>query len=147
TDWARRMVTEFGFSEKLGPLRYSDNEEEVFLGHSVTQRKNVSDATAALIDGEIRVIIETAEGTARRILVEHRTGLDTIAEALLEFETLSGEEVLALLRGEPVFRPTDDDAPMETGRRSSVPTSGSAEAADKGEEPDAGMEPEPQPGS
>ena len=54
TEWARRMVTEFGFSEKLGPLRYSDNEEEVFLGHSVTQRKNVSDATARIIDEEIR---------------------------------------------------------------------------------------------
>jgi len=147
TDWARRMVTEFGFSEKLGPLRYSDNEEEVFLGHSVTQRKNVSDATAAMIDSEIRVIIERAEGTARRILVAERAGLDTIAEALLEYETLSGDEIKALLRGEPVFRPTDDDPPMESGRRSSVPTSGSADASDKGEEPDAGMEPQPQPGT
>ncbi len=128
-------------------MRYSDNEEEIFLGHSVTKRKNVSDATAAMIDSEIRVIIEAAEGTARRILLEERAGLDTIAEALLEYETLSGEEVLALLRGEPVFRPTDDDTPMESGRRSSVPTSGSAEAADKGEEPDAGMEPQPQPGT
>ena len=147
TDWARRMVTEFGFSEKLGPLRYSDNEEEVFLGHSVTQRKNVSDATAAMIDSEIRVIIERAEGTARRILVAERAGLDTIAEALLEYETLSGDEIKALLRGEPVFRPTDDDPPMESGRRSSVPTSGSTEASDKGEEPDADMEPQPQPGT
>ena len=145
TDWARRMVTEFGFSEKLGPLRYSDNEEEIFLGHSVTQRKNVSDETAAMIDSEIRVIIEAAEGTARKILLEERAGLDAIARALLEYETLSGDEIVALLRGEPVFRPTNDDTPMESGRRSSVPSSGSAEAADKREEPDAGMEPEPQP--
>ncbi len=146
TDWARRMVTEFGFSEKLGPLRYSDNEEEVFLGHSVTQRKNVSDATAAMIDSEIRAIIEVAEGTARRILNEERSWLDSIAEALLEYETLSGDEIVGLLRGEPIFRPTDDDTPMESGRRSSVPTSGSAEASDRDEAPDAGMEPEPQPG-
>jgi cell division protease FtsH len=146
TDWARRMVTEFGFSEKLGPLRYSDNEEEVFLGHSVTQRKNVSDATAALIDSEIRAIIEVAEGAARKILVKERAGLDAIAEALLEYETLSGEEIKGLLRGEPIFRPADDDTPMESRRRSSVPTSGSAEATDKGDEPDVGMEPEPQPG-
>jgi len=145
TDWARRMVTEFGFSEKLGPLRYSDNEEEVFLGHSVTQRKNVSDATAAMIDSEIRAIIEVAEGAARKILVKERAGLDAIAEALLEYETLSGEEIKGLLRGEPIFRPADDDTPMESGRRSSVPTSGSAEATDKGEEPDASMEPQPQP--
>ena len=57
-------MTEFGFSEKLGPIRYSDNEEEVFLGHSVTQRKNVSDATAQIIDEEVRRLIETAEETA-----------------------------------------------------------------------------------
>ena len=62
TEWARRMVTEFGFSDKLGPLRYSDNEEEVFLGHSVTQRKNVSDATARIIDEEIRTLIDRARG-------------------------------------------------------------------------------------
>src|SRR3990170_6021693 len=54
TNLARRMVTEWGMSDKLGPLRYSENEEEVFLGHSVTQRKNVSDTTARLIDEEIR---------------------------------------------------------------------------------------------
>jgi cell division protease FtsH len=147
TDWARRMVTEFGFSENLGPLRYSDNEEEIFLGHSVTQRKNVSDATAAMIDDEIRHIIEKAEGEARRILTEKRDDLDTLAEALLEYESLSGEEIIALLRGEPVFRPAADDAPTESGRRSSVPSSGSAETSEDRDEPDAGMEPEPQPGS
>ena len=65
TDLARRMVTEFGLSEKLGPLRYSENEEEVFLGHSVTQRKNVSDATAKLIDEEIRRLVEEGEAKAR----------------------------------------------------------------------------------
>ena len=59
------MVTEFGFSDKLGPLRYSENEEEVFLGHSVTQRKNVSDATAKVIDEEIRRIVDERRGAAR----------------------------------------------------------------------------------
>ena len=67
TNLARRMVTEFGFSDKLGPLRYSENEEEVFLGHSVTQRKNVSDATAKVIDDEIRRLVEEGEANARRI--------------------------------------------------------------------------------
>src|SRR5690606_40800382 len=71
TGLARRMVTEWGMSDKLGRLRYSDNEEEVFLGHSVTQRKNVSDATAKLIDEEIRRILEEGEAKARRILREH----------------------------------------------------------------------------
>ena len=68
TGLARRMVTEFGFSEKLGPLRYSENEEEVFLGHSVTQRKNVSEATAKVIDEEIRRVVDEGEQTAREIL-------------------------------------------------------------------------------
>ena len=147
TEWARRMVTEFGFSEKLGPLRYSDNEEEVFLGHSVTQRKNVSDATARIIDEEIRHLIDRAEETARRVLSDNREGLDAVAEALLEFETLSGEEVQAVLRGESVVRPSDDEYRAEAGRRSSVPSSGGAKARDESGEPDAGMEPEPQPGS
>ncbi len=142
TNLARRMVTEYGFSENLGPLRYSDNEEEVFLGHSVTQRKNVSDATAAIIDSEVRRIIEEAEAMARKILNEKKNDLDTVAIALLEFETLSGDEVIGLTKGESVFRSTDNDDTSDTGRRSSVPTSGS-----KGNEPDSGLEPEPQPGS
>ena len=68
TEMARRMVTEYGFSAALGPLRYSDNEEEVFLGHSVARSKNVSDETAALIDKEVRKLIEEAEKTAREIV-------------------------------------------------------------------------------
>ncbi len=147
TEWARRMVTEFGFSEKLGPLRYSDNEEEVFLGHSVTQRKNVSDATARIIDEEIRTLIDRAETTARRVLTENREGLDGVAEALLEFETLSGEEVQAVLEGGSVVRPSEEEYRAEAGRRSSVPSSGGAKVRDEGDEPDPGMEPEPQPGS
>src|SRR5947207_13924326 len=89
TGIARRMVTEFGFSEKLGPLRYADNEEEVFLGHSVTQRKNVSDATAKLIDEEIRRIIDAGERTAREILTGHPDELHALAKGLREYETLT----------------------------------------------------------
>ncbi|HEX5353013.1 MAG TPA: ATP-dependent zinc metalloprotease FtsH, partial [Rhodanobacteraceae bacterium] len=70
TNLSRRMVTEWGMSEKLGPLRFSENEEEIFLGHSVTQRKNVSESTARLIDEEVKRIIEEAEGKARAILIE-----------------------------------------------------------------------------
>ena len=144
TAWARRMVTEFGFSEKLGPLRYADNEEEVFLGHSVTQRKNVSDATAAIIDQEIRGFIDGAEARAREILTRRRADLETLAAALLEYESLSGEEIETLLRGEEIVRPDDTAATAaETGRRSSVPSAGPA-AGRKGDEP-GGLEPEPEP--
>jgi len=93
TNLARRMVTEFGFSDKLGPLRYTENEEEVFLGHSVTQRKNVSDATAKVIDEEIRRIVEEGELKARKILTEHLEELHSLARGLLEFETLSADEI------------------------------------------------------
>ena len=80
TEMARRMVTEFGFSDRLGPLRYTDNQEEIFLGHSVTQQKHVSDATARLIDEEVRRLIDEAEQTARRILNEHHADLDLLAD-------------------------------------------------------------------
>ena len=125
TEMARRMVTEYGFSEELGPLRYSDNEEEVFLGHSVARSKNVSDETAALIDKEVRRLIEEAEASARKILTDKSGDLEAVALALLEYETLSGDEVASLLRGEPIFRPD----PVMTRRgphAASVPSSGAA---------------------
>ncbi|MEC8725420.1 MAG: ATP-dependent zinc metalloprotease FtsH [Pseudomonadota bacterium] len=144
TGMARRMVTEWGFSEKLGPLRYSANEEEVFLGHSVTQQKNMSDQTADLIDSEVRSLIEDAEATARQVLEERKKDLELLAQALLEYENLSGGDIDALLRGEDIRRPTESDTPTDEGRRASVPTSGKKKRGRN--EPD-GMEPEPQPGT
>ena len=142
TSWARRMITEFGFSDKLGRLRYSDNEEEIFLGHSVTRQKNVSDKTAALIDEEVRRLIDEAEKAARVILTKDRKELEIIAKALLEYETLTGDEVNALLRGESIIRP-EDEPPGESGHKSSVPSAGKSKK-DKGA---SGMDPEPQPES
>ena len=145
TGLARRMVTEFGFSEKLGPLRYSENEEEVFLGHSVTQRKNVSDATAKVIDDEIRRIVEEGEHTARDILTTHLDELHALAHGLLEYETLSSDEIRRVIKGERIIRdtstgtaPSTDDPRPGPGRRSSVPPSGRQSGI--------GPEPEPQPG-
>jgi cell division protease FtsH len=141
TQLARRMVTEFGFSEKLGRLRYAENEEEVFLGHSVTQRKNVSEATAKLIDEEIRRLVDEGEDKARTILTERLDELHLLAKGLLEYETLSADEIRRIIKGERIFRETSAPAPHSedprTGRRSSVPPSGRP----------AGLEPEPQPGT
>ncbi len=120
TNLARRMVTEWGMSEKLGRLRYTDNEEEVFLGHSVTQRKNVSDATTQVIDEETRILVDTAEAEARRILTDNINDLHALAQGLLEYETLSGEEVKALLRGEKPDREELENSPRP--QTSSVPT-------------------------
>jgi len=141
TSLARRMVTEFGFSEKLGPLRYAENEEEVFLGHSVTQRKNVSDATAKIIDEEIRRIIDEGEQTAREILTARLDELHALAKGLLEYETLSAEEIRRIIKGERIVRETTTGPAttdeLRPGRRSSVPPSGRP----------TGLEPEPQPGA
>jgi cell division protease FtsH len=141
TGLARRMITEYGFSEKLGPLRYEDNQEEVFLGHSVSQHKSVSDATAKLIDEEIRALVEGGEDVARQILEEHLDELHLIGKGLLEYETLSGDEVRLLLGGGHIDRPDPDDDSADHSR-SSVPSSGAAAKKDR---PKGGFEPEPQP--
>ncbi|WP_311195744.1 ATP-dependent zinc metalloprotease FtsH [Aestuariispira ectoiniformans] len=124
---ARKMVTEFGFSDKLGRLRYSDNEEEVFLGHSVTQKKNISDATAKLIDEEIRRLVEEGEAGARDILEKFKNELEAIAQGLLEYETLDRDEVDALIRGEKIREGGDDGGAASGGEhkksKTSVPTS------------------------
>ncbi len=143
TALARRMVTEWGMSDRLGPLRYMDNEEEVFLGHSVTQRKNVSEATAQIIDEEIRSLVDAANSRARKILTENMDGLHIIANGLLEYETLSGEEINALLRGETITR-IDPEEPVDRGGASSpIPTTGTK---DRGR-PNPGFDPSPQPES
>ena len=140
TDLARKMVTEWGMSDKLGPLRYNDNQEEVFLGHAVTQTKNVSEDTAKVIDEEIRRIVDLADAECREIISDNIDQLHAIANGLLEYETLTGDEVRTLMRGESVVRPTNDDDGGESpsGARSSVPSSGALEQ---------GPDPEPQPGS
>lgn len=137
TATARRMVMEFGMSDKLGPVRYHANEQEIFLGHSVAQQTNISEATAKLIDDEVRRLIEEAESKARDILTTHIDDLHKVAKALLEYETLSGDEVQALLRGEPIIRTEDSGTPpasakptISPGKRSSIPSSGGAPEAD-----------------
>ena len=122
TDTARRMVTEWGMSDKLGPLRYSGDQEEVFLGHSVAQTKNMSDETAALVDSETKRIVEDAYARAQDILTKHNDELHKLAEALLEYEMLSGDEIKDLLAGKELLR-EEEEAPVNKRPKSSVPTS------------------------
>ncbi len=107
TELARNMVTKWGLSEKLGPLLYEEDEGEVFLGRSVTQRKNVSAQTAADIDNEIRAIIDQCYGRARALLLEHRDKLDAMAEALMQYETLDSEQIHDVMAGRPVRAPKE----------------------------------------
>lgn len=141
TKLARAMVTRWGFSDKLGQVAYGENQEEVFLGHSVARTQNVSEETAQLIDAEVRKLIDDAYTAARTILTKKKKEWIAIAEGLLEYETLTGEEIKALMAGNKPARDLGDDTPPSRG--SAVPKAG-AKKPRKGDEPDKGLEPQPQ---
>jgi cell division protease FtsH len=107
TDIARNMVTKWGLSERLGPLTYSEDDGEVFLGHSVTQRKQVSDDTAHAIDEEVRRIVDHNYSVAKQILEENLSKLHAMAEALIKYETIGEQQIKDIMEGrEP--RPPED---------------------------------------
>ena len=142
TRMARAMVTRFGMSDELGPIAYGENQEEVFLGHSVSRTQNVSEATAQKIDSEVRRIIEETYQRAKRILTEKIDDLHALANGLLEYETLTGDEIKALLRGErPVRTPYEEPEPQTQRPAATVPQAG------RPREPGITIAPEPQPGT
>ena len=102
TEIARRMVTEWGLSEKMGPITYGAPQQELFLGHSVTQTQTMSEATAQSVDQEIRRIVEEAYQTAKKILTDQSAQLEALAQALIEFETLTGDDINGLLSGKKI---------------------------------------------
>ena len=104
TQLARDMVTRWGMSDALGPLQYAEPEEEVFLGYSVNRQRQMSNETAQAIDAEIRKIVEGGYARAESLLTENGEQLETLAQALLEFETLSGDEIKKVLAGETIDR-------------------------------------------
>jgi cell division protease FtsH len=141
TDLARRMVTEWGMSAKLGPLRYNENQQEVFLGHAITQRQNMSEETAKVIDEEIRRIVTDGEKKAWEVLGPARDKLEAVTQALMEYETITGEECQAVMAGKPIVRQSDDES-SKGPMGSAVPVAGKSRPPR--EEPDPGMEPQPQ---
>jgi len=141
TRMARAMVTRFGMSDELGPIAYAENQEEVFLGHSVSRQQNVSEATAQRIDSEIRRIIDDCYKRAHQILSERMSDLNVLARGLLEYETLSGDEIVALLKGIPPVRTPYEEPEPQRGPGPSVPQAG----VPRGPGPGI-IAPEPQPG-
>ena len=124
TEIARNMVTRWGLSERLGPMTFDEDEEEVFLGRSVTQHKNVSDETAAVIDEEVRKIIDRNYERARNILVQHDDRLHAMADALIRYETIDREQIDDIMAGRPprppaeasdVSKPPSGNAPADDG--------------------------------
>jgi cell division protease FtsH len=139
TRLARAMVTRFGMSDELGPLAYAENQDEVFLGHTIARQQNVSEATAQKIDQEIRTIIDNCYRRALDILNQRVDDLHTLAKGLLEYETLTGDEIVALLKGIPPVRAPYEEPEPQRGPGPSVPQAGRP----RGIGPIA---PEPQPG-
>ncbi|MBI75537.1 MAG: cell division protein FtsH [Oceanicaulis sp.] len=134
TRLAKAMVTQWGFSDELGPIDYADNQGEVFLGQQLVQSKSVSGTTARKIEEEVRGLVQAGMDEARRILTEKRKDWETLSEGLLEYETLSGAEIIDLLNGKPPSRPEDDPTPPPSAPTSAVPTT------DEG--PETGPEPQ-----
>jgi cell division protease FtsH len=138
TRLARMMVTKWGFSPELGTVAYGENQDEVFLGMQMGRQQNVSEATAQKIDSEVRRLVEDGLNDARRILTEKAHELEALARGLLEYETLSGDEIRHLLDGQPPVRDTGEA--ISPSRGSAVPTAGRG----RPRESDGGMEPQPQ---
>ncbi len=137
TRLARMMVTRWGLSDELGTVAYGENNDEVFLGMQVNRQQNVSEATAQKIDSEVKRLVEEGYNEATRILTEKREDLETLAKGLLEFETLSGDEITDLLNGK---KPNRESVLEPTGpRTSAVPPAGKPRPR-----PDTGLEPQPQ---
>ncbi len=136
TRMARAMVTRFGMSDSLGPIAYAENQEEVFLGHSVSRTQNISEATAQKIDSEIHRIIDESYQRAKEILTTRQSDLNVLARGLLEYETLTGDEINALLKGIPPVRtPYEEPVLPSRGEGTSVPVAGKSRPAAPGPGP------------
>ena len=119
TDLARRMVVEWGMSEKIGPATLGKSDQELFLGREIQQHKDISEETASGIDAEIRQMLHDAEGRARKILTSRRKDLDLLGKALLRYETIHGEDLPRLFAGEPLQRVTTNgkaDSKSKSGK-------------------------------
>src|ERR1700754_1301955 len=139
TKLARMMVTRWGLSEELGTVSYGENQDEVFLGMSVSRTQNASEATVQKIDTEIRRFVEEGYNEATKILTDKRQDLEVLAKGLLEYETLSGDEIIDLLAGKKRNRESVLEPPGP--RTSAVPPAGKTRPRP---DPDPGLEPQPQ---
>ncbi len=134
---ARMMVTRWGFSKELGTVAYGENQDEVFLGMSMGRTQAISESTAQKIDSEIRRLVDEGYQEARRIILDKKDDLEKLGEALLEYETLTGDEIKDLLNGIKPRR-EDPDAP-QLSRGSAVPSTGSTTRV----RPEITLEPQP----
>jgi cell division protease FtsH len=129
TEIARRMVTQWGMSDVLGPMVYGENEGEIFLGRSITTHKNVSETTMQKVDAEIRRIIDEQYGLARRMLEENRDKVEAMAKALLEFETIDADQINDIMAGLPPRPPKPAQTPPQQPPKPDAPGAAAPAAA------------------
>jgi cell division protease FtsH len=127
TEMARRMVTQWGMSDALGPMVYGENEGEVFLGRSVTTHKNVSEVTMQKVDQEIRRIIDEQYALARRLIEENRDKIEAMTKALLEWETIDADQIDDIMEGKPPRAPKVSQS--GSANRPDAPAGGAAPSA------------------
>ncbi len=136
TELARKMICEWGMSEKLGPLSFASKDDEIFLAREMHRKANYSEETARIIDQEIKDLVNRCYERGKTILVEEREALDRLAEALLEYEVLDGEEIQKIVAGEPLSRKPSDPPPSENqegskvGEKTSSPSTSSKPVGD-----------------
>ena len=138
TKLARAMVTRWGFSDELGTVMYGENQEEVFLGYSMGKQNNISESTSQKIDSEVRRLVESGLADATHILTTKKNDLESLAQGLLEYETLSGDEIRGVLKGRAPIRESDDEPAAP--RPSPVPNVGKGRSKHG---PEGGLEPQP----
>ena len=138
TQIARNIVTRWGLSEALGPLTYAEDDEEVFLGRSVTQHKHVSDETARKIDIEIRSIVDSAHEVAKELLLANRDKLEVMTDALMKYETIGMAQIDQIMEGK-IPDPPDgwDDSDSGGGKENKDDSVNDSEAS-AGDDPSIG---------
>ncbi|MEZ5953615.1 MAG: hypothetical protein R3C13_04840 [Hyphomonas sp.] len=142
TRLARAMVTRWGFADTIGPVDYGSDQGDVFLGQQLVQSSHVSEETSRKIEEEVRKLIQKGMDDARQIMTDSREEWSAIATGLLEYETLTGEEISELLKGKPPTRPDISDEDMTPG--SAVPVIGKRRKP-KGDAGETSGDPEPNP--
>ncbi len=141
TEIARRMVTQWGMSDALGPMVYGENEGEVFLGRSITTHKNVSEATMQKVDAEIRRIIDEQYALARRLIEENRDKVEAMTKALLEWETLDADQINDIMAGKPPRPPKPSQPSQQPAERADPTRRAAAPAAPGSRAPEPGGRP------
>ncbi|VAV87467.1 Cell division protein FtsH [hydrothermal vent metagenome] len=142
TNLAKAMVTKWGFSEKLGKISYGDDGGEVFLGQQIMRNSSISSSTAQIIEEETKRFVDEGEATARSILTKYKKAWKTVAEGLIEFETLTGDEIAGIIKGKRPSRPDPEDTPKPKGPGAAVPVTSSPKP--KKPKADGKGKPEPQ---